>query len=237
MEFLKGFWYEKTGFQNYSLEHFIIIFLAIATGTYLIWRGRQLDEKGKTQLGLKLAWTVAGFELFWLFHKLQTGAFSPENLPFDLCNVCALTIPFALSRRWSWMEQIIYFWVMAGTLQGVLTPDLQSAFPYIGYVKFWVVHCGLVMSVIYGVAVYRWRPNLKGLLLSFVAINIYAAMVYPINSALGTNFGYIMHKPVGGSILDLLGDNYVLKLEVLVPFVFLIFWLPIFIYSKIKKEA
>jgi uncharacterized membrane protein YwaF len=70
-------------------------------------------------------------------------------------------------RRWSWLEQIMYFWVMAGTLQAVITPDLHSAFPYIGYVKFWVIHCGLIITVIYGVCVYNWRPNLKGLFMAF----------------------------------------------------------------------
>lgn len=229
-----SFWIEHYGFKSFSTEHFFIVFLTILSGFLLIKHGQQqTTEAAKVRIGMRIAWVIWASEAFWLFHKWQTNSFGYSNLPFDLCNVLVLTIPIAMSRRSSLVFQAYYFLIMTGTLQGVLTPDLKSAFPYIGYIKFWLVHSGLVIAVLYGVFVYRIYPTFKGLLWAFIAINAYALCVYPINLLLNTNFGYIMHKPEGGSILDLLGNNYVLKLEPIVLTFFLIFWLP---FAFRKKE-
>lgn len=58
---------------------------------------------------------------------------------------CAsIALPMVVRRSYSGYE-IAYFWGLGGTLQAVLTPDLQHGFPSLVYVNFFLGH-GLVIQ-------------------------------------------------------------------------------------------
>jgi uncharacterized membrane protein YwaF len=62
-------------------------------------------------------------------------------------------------------------------------------------------------------------------------VNIYAAIIYPINMLLGTNFLYINGKPATASILDMLPawPYYLIYMELIGIVVFMLLYLPFII--------
>ena len=65
---------------------------------------------------------------------LSSNLFFSNNIPFTSFSVSHL--------------KIVYFFVLAGTLQAIITPDPDGGFPNYGFFKYWFVHCGLVLVVI-----------------------------------------------------------------------------------------
>jgi hypothetical integral membrane protein (TIGR02206 family) len=229
---------EVFGFQSFSAEHAFVVSLFIIFGIGSIYYGRKVSDSQATRMGRAIGWAIFGVEVLWLLHKMVDGSFKmTENLPLDLCNILALMIPVVMMRRYEWLFQIAYYWVLTGTLQGVLTPDLDWAFPYIGYLKYWGVHAGLVVAVLYAALVYRWAPSLRGILIAYGAIQIWAAMVFGLNLLLNANYGYLMRKPPVASLFDLFGKHYILVAQGVCLSLFFVFWLPFGLKSYRANKA
>ncbi len=223
-------WTEKiVPFKVFGTEHLFLVALFVVIGAIMFRWGNRHDEIGKVQIGRYIAYTIFIFEVIWLAHKIGNGTFkASENLPFDLCNINALLIPLAMydPRRREILFQVVYFWVMVGTIQGVLTPELDWAFPYIGYCKYWVIHAGLMVAVLYGALVLKVRPSLRGVGFAFLAINMYAIVMNGVNWVLHSNYGYLAHKPTTASLFDYFGEHYVLVAELVCLVLFFVVWLP-----------
>jgi hypothetical integral membrane protein (TIGR02206 family) len=74
----------------------------------------------------------------------------------------------------------------------------------------------------------RFRPTWRSLLRVAVFLNSYMAIVYFINTAIGSNYLMINGKPATPSLLDLLPDwpIYILYMEALGVVSFLLLYLP-----------
>ncbi|MEO0044096.1 MAG: hypothetical protein RL329_3544 [Bacteroidota bacterium] len=221
---------ETFGFKSFSIEHGICFLLTLFVLIACVLVGRRQSFTTAYRLGLSLAWAACGFQTVWMLHKGANGTFSiQENFPLHLCNVCSLLSPFLvmpLRKGVTLPFEILYYWVLTGTLQGILTPDMDFAFPYIGYVKYWVTHSGLVILVLYGVLVLQVRPSWNGVKMAFLAIQVWACIALIFNYLTGSNYGYLMHKPSNGSLFDYCGDHYILVAQVAFWCLFCLFWLP-----------
>ena len=56
-------------------------------------------------------------------------------------------------------NSILFFWIIAGTLQGVITPDIVYGFPVFDYFRYWIVHLGLLITMFYATFVFNIRPK------------------------------------------------------------------------------
>ena len=124
------------------------------------------------------------------------------------------------------MYEILLFWVFAGTTQAMITPDLEHGFPHYNYLKYWIVHAGLVIFMLYATFVFGMRPSFKSIFKSFLALQIYFIAMLIVNKLLGSNYFFISEKPPHGSLLDYFGDwpYYILVAELIVfPYFFLIY--------------
>jgi hypothetical protein len=71
-------------------------------------------------------------------------------LPLNLCDVALVIAAITCtSPRWQLGVELTYFWGMAGTLQGVITPDLAVPFPQVEFFEFVVGHVGIVIAALY----------------------------------------------------------------------------------------
>lgn len=124
------------------------------------------------------------------------------------------------------MYEILLFWVFAGTTQAMITPDLAHGFPHYNYLKYWIVHAGLVIFMMYATLVYQMRPSVKSIIKSFLALQVYFGLMLLVNAILDSNYFFISEKPPHGSLLDYLGEwpYYILVAELIVfPYFFLIY--------------
>jgi hypothetical integral membrane protein (TIGR02206 family) len=68
-----------------------------------------------------------------------------------------------------------------------------------------------------------------------LASQVYFALAFSVNKIIGSNYGYLMHKPEGGSAMDFFGPYpyYLITLECLGAVLFFLVLLP---FRKMQKQ-
>ena len=169
-----------------------------------------------------------------------TGEFDfPNALPMHLCDWSAIAVIIALLWRSQRPFELAYFWGLGGTLQATLTPDLRHDFPDIHFITFFVSHGGTLVAIFFLTIGLRMRPYPVSLVRIFIWSNIYLAAAGTTDFLLGTNYGYLRHKPLSASLLDYLGawPIYILSLEAMALVSFLIYYIPFFVMDITRKPA
>ena len=148
----------RTGFQPFGLQHLIpILFFILMTLVWIRW-AQNKDSSIQYQSAWWFSISLGFAVLWWMVFRWWNGRFDiREDLPFHLCNLLTLVFPIALYYRSRWFFGILYFWVLAGTLQAVITPDLKEPFPHFIYFRYWWIHCGLISLLFYGLMVFKWK--------------------------------------------------------------------------------
>ncbi len=186
-------------------------------------------------LGCLVSFTVVlfhGYVISTVIYDVKT------DLPLYLCSFMALLIPIFTWYRSYWMYEILLFWIIAGTLQGVITPDISEGFPAFDYIRYWVVHLGLLTIIFYATFVYGMRPKFKSIFKSILALQLYVIMMVIINSALDSNYFYLNEKPKSATLLDYFGEwpYYIIVAQlILVPY-FALIYLPFYAEKRIAKS-
>jgi hypothetical integral membrane protein (TIGR02206 family) len=186
-------------------------------------------------LGAFISLTIIAFNIY----TYNLGNYNvSEDLPLFLCSFMALIIPVYTYYRKYWMYEVLFFWIVAGTLQGVITPDIANGFPVFDYFRFWIVHLGLLIAMFYATFVFNVRPKFKSIFKSIIALQFYILIMYAVNLVLNANYSYLNAKPEATSVLDYFGDwpYYVVTAQlVIIPYCLLIY-LPFYIEEKIKNK-
>lgn len=136
----------------------------------------------------------------------RMGSLTLENgLPFHFCDVAGIAGGIALWTRRQLACEIVYFFGLAGTLQGLLTPNLKFDFPDPRFLVFFLLHGGVVIAAIHVVTSMKHAPR-PGAVPRLVAVTlIYAALIGLVNFFLQTNYAFLCHKPEQASLMDSLG--------------------------------
>jgi hypothetical integral membrane protein (TIGR02206 family) len=223
--------------QLLSLEHLLPILLAVGMFLLLILYGKRSSIKTQSRLmhgiALAVSLTVIAFHL----HKMLTSYYDlSKDLPLYLCSLLALLIPIYTYFRKYWMFEILVFWIIAGTLQAVITPDISEGFPSFDYFRYWIVHLGLLTIILYSIFVLKLKPKFTSVFKSFFALQGYVILMVIINYFLDANYFYLNEKPKSASLLDYFGDwpYYLIVTQLIVFPLFLIIYLP-FKLSEVKK--
>ena len=219
-----------------SIEHWLPIVMAIVLGIGIMrYANKQLDKKNQQHLihiiAIAVSLTVISFHL----HKFIFGNYDLRtDLPLYLCSFLAIVIPIFTYYRKYWMYEILVFWVIAGTLQAVITPDIASGFPKFDYIRYWVVHLGLLLIIGYATFVFKMLPNLKSVFRSFLVLQLYVLAIMIINDALNANYFYLNQKPTSASLLDYFGEwpVYIIVVQLIIIPYFLVVYLPFYWYQK-----
>lgn len=225
--------FESFGTQHLAATLFFFGVLAIS-----IYVGLNLQSFRK-----KLSLAVLMSLLAWVVmtiadvQKMKEGTYTvQEDLPLYMCRLVAWLLPFALIlKKWSFIR-ILYFWVLAGTLQAVLTPDLEESYPDFLFFRYFILHFGLIATMIYTIVVFKIRITWRDFFRAFLFAQVYLVFLMLVNHVLGSNYGYTCQKPPGGSVLDLFGDwpYYLLGAELLLIVLFSLLMIP---FLFIKKQG
>jgi hypothetical integral membrane protein (TIGR02206 family) len=152
--------------------------------------------------------------------------------PLQLCDVAAVSAGFALITRHPRLILLTYFWGLAGTIQALLTPAIQIGFPHPAYLSFFIQHFAIIAVALYFPINRGWRgsePWWKAPLAAWGWSQVYLVIAGITNGVLGTNFGFLAHKPSNPSLLDLMGPWpwYLIPLEGLALALFILLALPL----------
>jgi hypothetical integral membrane protein (TIGR02206 family) len=151
-----------------------------------------------------------------------------DLLPLHLCDFLILVAIAALLTLHPLACELLYFWGCAGTLLGIVTPDVRVGFPDWRFLSFFALHGLLVVSAVTVVAGFGRRPRPGAARRAFLLTNAYAALVAAVNGAFHTNYLYLCRKPGASTLLDWMGPwpVYILTADVLALALFLLLELP-----------
>ena len=138
--------------------------------------------------------------------QLTPGSFGlGSSLPLQLCDLAWLAAVWALWTHARVPVALTYFWGLTLSVQGIITPSLQEAFPDPGYLAFWALHFLIVWSAVYLTFGLGLGPGWREYRIAVAVTLAWAVLVFGINGLLDVNYGYLNRKPGSASLLDLLG--------------------------------
>lgn len=229
------FFGDYEGFNPFTWEHFIPVFIMLLASIFWIQKAKSWNEEKQFTSVFIFSLILAGLVLFWMLVRMLQGKFNiSEDLPFHLCNILALLMPIALSLKKRWFFGLLYFWLLVGTLNAILTPELKEDFPHYTYFRYWIVHCGLISILFYGLVIFKWKIYTKDIWYAIIGANVYLVFSIIVNLISGGNYFYSMRKPDAATLLDYLGDWpwYLFTGQFVMIIFFLIIFIPILIFQK-----
>lgn len=219
-------------FHPFSAEHGIAIIVGFTILAALVMVGR-MGEPQRRWTSAILAFLNLSAYPFNLLAWMSVGPIiEPDNyLPLHLCDLAAIIAGFALITQRPVLCTLTYFWGLAATSQGLITPALSHGFPSWPFFTFFIQHFAIVATAIYLPLVQQWRPKspwwrspieMYGWSLGYLALSLVA------NAILDTNFGFSMHRPENPSLIDHLGPWpwYLFSMQAIAVVIFTLLALP-----------
>lgn len=96
-------------------------------------------------------------------------------------NLLGTIIAFSHLFEKKWLNGVLYFWILVGTFQALLTPDLKEGFPHFVYFRFWTVHAGLVIIVLFALARLDWKVEKQHIIYAVLFANVFLALSLVVN--------------------------------------------------------
>jgi len=201
---------------------------------------RNSSERTKTTVRWVMAIILWLNEISWHVWNIYWGHWTIQTmLPLHICSVLVWLAGFMLVLKNYRIYEFAYFIGIGGAMQALLTPDAGIyGFPHYRVFQTFIAHGLLITSAIFMTTVEKFRPTWKSFWRVIIGVNIYAAIIFPINLLLGTDYLFINGKPVTASILDALPPwpYYILYMEMIGFAIFLLLYLPFIIKDARKKN-
>jgi hypothetical integral membrane protein (TIGR02206 family) len=230
------FFGENADFVPFSGQHILISAIVITLGTTLICWAKKQSKQTQFLTGNIIASSISLTVIFGSILNIYKQDFNyQEDLPLHLCSFLALVIPIlSFTRKYIYYE-IFFFLILAGTLQSLITPSDYN-FLNFTFFRYWFVHSGLVLFMLYATFIYKMRPTIKSVFKSFVGMQFYMILMFIINYLLGSNYFYTNRKPDATTLLDVFGEwpQYIFVVELIVIPFFLLIYFPFYLTRKKK---
>lgn len=223
-------------FVLWGPDHLAVLALTIAgTLALVVSRGRLRRANDVLARRGLAALLLANEVIAWGWAAAQ----GVVRVPLQLCDLALLLTVWALWSLRRGVSVVAYFWGLSGSLQAILTPDLRQGFPDYWWVKFFLTHCGVVLSVVYLAVTARVAPTARSVWRVWGLTNVYAAIAGLINWGFGTNYGYLARKPMQPSLLDYFGPWpwYILVLEAAALASFFLYYAPFALAQRFRSPA
>ena len=221
--------YQGPAFEFLGNPHLAALGALVLLNLFLL-RFRNASEGTKTALRWMLALTLVVNEIAWHYWNYSVGRWTIQTmLPLHLCSVLVWLGALMLVTKSYRIYEFMYLLVVAGAIQALVTPDLGIyGFPHFRFFQTFLSHGLIVTSAIFMTVVEGFRPTFKSILRVVVWTNVYALIIFFVNSALGSNYLMINYKPDLPSILDLMPEwpVYILYMELIGLVSVLLLYLP-----------
>lgn len=228
-------WFYNTEkqFHMWDLTHLITI-TVIGLVLIMVFSYRKKLTLYRHPIRITMGWLLIISRLSLDIWYITTDQWTIEtSLPVELCSIASLLAGIMLLTKSKFLFEVLYFIAIGGAMMAIATPDLVYGFPQYRYLQFFIDHTMLILAPLLMIWLYRYKLTLRSMFKSFLFLNGLAGIVYVINTILSANYMFLLRKPSGASLLDLLGPYpyYLLSLEVIALILFFLLHLPIFITS------
>jgi hypothetical integral membrane protein (TIGR02206 family) len=216
-----------------------IVIILVFTIFFIKYSERNFNTLQKQKAIHCLGWFVSFAIITFHVYRMCIGTYDfKTDLPLYLCSLMALLIPIFTYYRRYWMFEILVFWIIGGTLQGVITPDITDGFLSFDYFRYWIVHLGLLVIIFYFIFVFKMKPKFKSVFKAFLALQVYVVLMIVLNYLLDANYFYLNEKPTSASLLDYFGEwpYYIFVGQLIIIPLFLVIYLPFYIAEPNRKS-
>ena len=208
--------YQGPAFQPLGPAHIAALVALVALNLFLL-RFKYSTDGSKSFIRWMLALILLGNEIAWHYWNYSIGRWTIQTmLPLHLCSLLVWAGALMLITKNYRIYEFMYFMGIGGAIQALATPDLGIyGFPHFRFFQTFISHGLIITSAIFMTAVIGLRPTWKSILRVFIWMNIYALVVYFINTQIGSNYLMLNYKPDTPSLLDLLPPwlYYILYME------------------------
>jgi hypothetical integral membrane protein (TIGR02206 family) len=234
---MNAFLTDTHSFRSWGFEHCTVLVVGIALSVYLLANAHKWGPEKSRAIALSICAIMIFWQLFKPFVRLQLGNFSKtHDLPLHLCNIVpfGLLLAYFIKNRTVWA--VLFFWIILGCSQSLITPTLTETLPHYDAIRYWVVHFGIVALSLFGFKGMQWKLHKSDIIYSAIYLNALGLFMYFVNNVLDSNYMFMNGKPPGKTFYSLLPEwpYYFIALELVLAFGFSVIYLLSTIYSKNK---
>ena len=237
--FFRGAW-EDYVFPFFSVEHFLLLGLLIVVSILIGVNRTKLGADPrhlvrKLLLGSLLLEQVSQYSWYFLAGTFTLG----DGLPLYISRttIIALILSY-LTINYYFRTISIYWGTFAGILAVLFPVIYPFYFPHVTNFTYFFGHIVMVWSVVYFLAVEKYRFSKKGLFFALVFTNIFNYFVYRLNPLVNGNYSYFAYPPVFKDALGKLpsGQYSILVFVIYNLLILLIHLIGLKFQSKSKAE-
>jgi hypothetical integral membrane protein (TIGR02206 family) len=220
------------GFIVFSKEHlWALFFISILMFFMFVFR-KELRNRYINLIFRYVLFSLLLFsELSLHYWLIKIGSWSIYySLPLHLSSISLILSLYLLVTSKKSIFYFVYFAGLGSALQAILTPDLGYGFPHFRFLHFFIGHGGILLTAIFFVFVEKYKATFRSLISTFAVLNGIAFIIFIFNLLIGSNYMYLLRKPINTSLLDYFGPwpYYIIGLEIITFISFMIFYLPFF---------
>ena len=227
-------------FILFGTNHLIALVLPFILPALAAWAIKPRDHPRADRIlrwTLGAAMTVNWFAWMLLLHG--KGWLGVDNeFPLNLCDWATVATVVTLFSPNQKTYELAYFWSLAGTLQGMLTPDVQLDFPDIQFLLFFVFHGGIIAGVLYMTFGLKMRPYPASIPRAICWTFFYAGVAGLFDWLSGADYGMLRAKPPYPTILDAMPPWpwYIGVLVLMGVASTLVYYAPFFVADRLKRQ-
>ncbi len=231
---------EAHPFILFMPSHLVAVILSVFLFIYVpVQIRKNPDANWVKALCRILGLLLIGNELGWVIYKINIGGAGwAEYMPFELCTINAYLLGFLLIfiPRYAVFE-VVYFFSMAGTVQGLITPRLFAAYPHYLFFEYFITHTGIVLAALVLIFRYKWKVTWLSLWRAFLWLQVIALFNLIFDFTFDVNYMFMRDLPKVPSIIDYFGQWpwYIFACEVFGLASFIFYLVPFLVLNFQKK--
>jgi hypothetical integral membrane protein (TIGR02206 family) len=193
--------------EQFSAPHIVALLATGAVAATAVAGARRGGRRWSVPVARGLAVVIlTSFVLEHLTYAERGTWTARVNLPFQLSDAVTLVSVLALWRpRTPLLVELAYFWAFTASLQAVLTPDLDQAFPDVLFFTYFGAHSGAIVAACLLVLGMRRMPRPGAAWRAYAVTAGFTMLAALATVATGGNYMFLRRKPTRDSLLDVMG--------------------------------
>ncbi|WP_276970419.1 TIGR02206 family membrane protein [Ferrimicrobium acidiphilum] len=190
-----------------TLHYYIGGIVVAIVATVVFCRIARVDHDGKgVTIARFLSILLLAKGLLWFYTIFTDGPWRPSyGLPLYLCDIAVFVAAAACWWRTQLLVEVLYFWALAGVIEGIITPDLPRTLPSLLVFQYTLGHLAVVVAAIYLVVGLQIVPNRFAVVKVYIITVLYTAFTAFVDWSTGGNYMFLRRRPHSWSILNLFG--------------------------------
>lgn len=184
----------------------VSVALGVLVTAALVTAARRRPGRWRVVAARLLGLVLAADAISYIAALVAQGTFSAKtDLPLALCDMGVIVAAIACWWRVRVLVELTYFWGLAGTLQAIITPDLNVGFPHFVFFQYMAAHIGIVVAALFLVVGLRITPAPRAVGRVMALTAAYTAFVGVVDALSGANYMFLRSPPSNWTLLRVLG--------------------------------